>query len=645
MRRSVGLLLAGLALGVLGHGEASAHAILRLAEPMAGATLGDTPRALRLSFSEKPEASLSIVRVVDTDGAAYQVGQPEPVSGDPLSLVTRIRPLGRGVYTVSWRVVSSFDGHATSGAYAFGVRVSPAVAVAAAAQPAASRFEMLARGILLLGLVVLLGAAAAEVAQFGDPSDLTLAAGGWVLACGGLILLASAQWRGSGASLGDVLATPFGRALIRRAIALGIAGCALLAARWTQARTRRGVMAVALLAVAALIAVHVSAGHAAASRLLPSASIAVQWAHFAAAGIWVGGLAALLWGVRGTPSAAKEGRVRRFSSIAAVLLLVVAVTGVVRALEGVPSWSELASTSYGRGVSAKIALLIIIAAFGALNRWRSVPAAAISLRPLRRTAAGELAFAAAALGTAAILGSLPPPSGGAAEPPRLVASGIDFGTTVRVSLTAPSDQPGPNSFVVHAVDYDSKIPLRPRRVSLRFAPLDDPDIAPSLLPLVPAPGDAYVGSGANLAFDGRWRVTVEIETGRDSVAVPLDVEVRNASRSPSIERIPGQAASYTIQVPGGSFLRISPDPGRAGRNRITVTCFGLFGEERPVERMIVTVTASDGSTRQLSARRSSEGAFVAEAELRKGRSTIAAIARAIDGARLRAAVDLDVPGR
>ena len=44
--------------------------------------------------------------------------------------------------------------------------------------------------------------------------------------------------------------------------------------------------------------------------------------------------------------------------------------------------------------------------------------------------------------------------------------------------------------------------------------------------LTPGREDSYVGSGANLAFDGRWRVNVLIERAGDSVEVPLEVETR-----------------------------------------------------------------------------------------------------------------------
>jgi len=647
LRRGIAVLGLVTVLGGLGQGDVWAHAGLRYSDPVAGATLGDTPTVVKLSFWEKPEPSLSAVTVLDTGGAAYQIGRPERVAGEPLSLAVRVRPLDRGVYIVSWRILSAVDAHTTAGAFAFGVRVTPTgTAAAAASYPAASWLEMLARFTLIVGLVALLGAAAAAVAQFGGTGDLMLGACGWVLAIAGLILLAEAQRRNAAASFADLLRTSVGRALIGRAAAIGAAGGALLVARGARPRIRRAAMQGAALAALLAMVAHVAAGHAAARRFMPAATVGIQWAHFAAVGVWLGGLAALLLGVRGAPSPTKAAAVRSFSRIAAAGLFVVAATGVARTLQEVSSWSGLLSSGYGRAVMGKTALLVAIAVFGAFNRWRSVPAAATSLRPLRWTASGELALAAGALATAAALGALPPPSSGElAEPSVIDVSGADFGTTIRALLTTASDQPGPNRFVVHVVDYDLKTPVRARRVTLGFTPLDDPDVVSTSLPLAPGPGDSYVGSGANLAFDGRWRVTVLVERAGDSVEVPLEVETRSVGQFVSIERVPGQAPKYMVQVTGGEHVRISPDPERAGPSRLFVTCYDVFLEERDIEEIVVTAAAGDGPTRQRPVRRLDRGRFVADVELEAGRNRIAAIARAIDGTRLRAAVDLDVPAR
>lgn len=644
-RRRAVLALAAI-LGGLGPGEAWAHAGLRFSTPAPGAALGAAPKVVQLTFWEKPEASLSDVRVLDTGGTAYQIGRPEAVAGAPMALAVHVRRLERGVYTVSWRTLSSVDGHVTAGAFAFGVGVKPTGVAGGVlpAYPAASPFEMGARWILIVGLVVLLGAAAAAVARFGGASDLKLGAGGWLLAAAGLVLLAVAQRRNAGASFAALLPTAIGRAILGRAIAIAAAGGALLVARSPQPRLRRLAMAVAAAFSMAAMAVHAAAGHAGAAGRLPVATVGAQWAHFAAVGIWLGGLAALLLGVRGAPSADKAAAVHRFSRIAGAGLLVVAVSGVWRTVGELSSWRELISTGYGRAVAIKIVLIAAIAACGAFNRWRSVPAAGSTLRPLRRIGSGELALAAGALAAAAVLGALPPPASGFAAPTELDVSGADFGTTVRVRLTTASDQAGPNRFVARVSDYDSKTPVRAKRVSLRFTPLDDPGVGPTSLPLDPAPDDSWEGSGANVAFDGRWRVTVVIERAGDSVEVPLELETRTAPQFVSVERVPGRATNYTVEVGTEGYVRFSPDPERVGPSKVTVTCFDVIGDERRIEQVVVTA-AGRGPLRQQTWRRLSQGQFVADVELQPGRNTIGAVARALDGSRMRASVEIDVPGR
>ncbi|MEA2419579.1 MAG: CopC domain, partial [Thermoleophilaceae bacterium] len=48
--------------------NAFAHAGMTRSDPAAGAALGASPAAVRLTFSERPQASLSRVRVFDSRG-------------------------------------------------------------------------------------------------------------------------------------------------------------------------------------------------------------------------------------------------------------------------------------------------------------------------------------------------------------------------------------------------------------------------------------------------------------------------------------------------------------------------------------------------------------------------------------------------
>jgi copper transport protein len=642
-RRSIGRVLLVAALSGFSGQDAWAHAGPRQTDPVDGAMLGDSPSEIRLSFSEKPEASLSIIRVLDANGAAYQTRRPEYAAGDPLSLSVPVRPLDRGVYIVSWRIVSAVDGHATTGAYAFGVRVAPSGAAPAAPDDLpASLLEMVARWMLLAGLVALLGASVAGLARFGGDRELGFGACGWLLAMLGAMVLAGAQRRNAAVSFGGLMNTSVGKALLWRAAAIGCAGAALAFARSGRPRVREIAMTAAALATTAAMWAHVTAGHAAAGGTWPRAvAIGAQWVHFVAAGVWFGGLAALLLGITGAPSAEKAGATRRFSTIAGWCLLAVAGTGAVRAVGELSAWIDLIDTTYGRTVTVKIAVIAAVAAIGAFNRWRGVPAARLNLRPLRRAGSWELALAVVALTATSALGALPPPAS-LVSSPGLDASGADFGTTVRVHLTAPSDQPGPNRFVVSAVDYDSKMAMRPRRITLTFAPLDDPDVAPTSLALAPGPGDSYVAAGANLAFEGRWRITALIERAGDSVEVPLDVETRSGPQFVSVLRVPDRPPEYTIEVKGKGRVRLALHPERAGRSEVYITCFDGIFEDLPIDAVVLTAASRNGPTRQLLVRRLDRSRFVADIDLASGSNRIAVTARTADGSRLRAALDVPI---
>jgi copper transport protein len=638
-------LLAALLAIVLAPASAGAHAGLTASDPAAGADLGASPTVVRLTFSEQPEASLSQVRLLGADGSEIGAAPASVPADDPLTLELPVGRLAKGLYTVDYDVVSAVDGHATGGSYTFGVRTAPGPSAAAAESDATgvSALEVTARWMLIAGLVILLGALVAALAGFGgSPApNLKLAGAGWLAATVGVLLLAEAQRRTTDSSLGDLLGTPVGSALLWRAGALAVAGASLLLAR---RRPRAATPALGLAAFASLVAViaHVDAGHAAAGGFPRGLAVTLQVVHFAAVAVWFGGLAALLVGLRGESSAAKAASVRRFSAVALVALLLVLATGIARAVDELSSWGQLLDTGYGRAVLAKLALIGLIALVAARNRRRSVPASETGLGPLRRTSRVELVLAAAALAVAALLGTLAPPLSGPLGPAGLAASGSDYGTSVRVSLTAPSDQPGPNHFVAEVDDYDSGAPIADADVSLRFEPLDDPGIAPTTLPLRSRGEGTYAGSGGNLAFDGRWQATVTVQRGLESVEVPLTLELPIPDQFVSVAAPPGVPPEYTMQVDSG-YIRLSADPGTAGDNKVKITVFTVFEAVARIEQIVLTAGPAGEPPRAWPLNRIGKGTFETELPLAEGTNELTVTARANDGVRLRGRFELDVP--
>lgn len=132
--------------------------------------------------------------------------------------------------------------------------------------------------------------------------------------------------------------------------------------------------------------------------------------HLVGASLWAGGLFALLAHAR-RKGAYTDVAARRFSAVATVCFVVVAISGVINSLVRV-SLSDLLSTTYGRLIVAKIVALILLGVFGWLQRRRALPDLAAdphSPRTLIRFAGGEIIIFAATFGLAVGLGRTPPP--------------------------------------------------------------------------------------------------------------------------------------------------------------------------------------------------------------------------------------------
>jgi copper transport protein len=108
------------AAAVLAWAEAvSAHAVLVRSTPPSGASVPQAPSAVVLEFSEPVTPALSTATVTDTSGAV--VSTSSSLSADRRTLSVSLRPLPPGVYAVRWRVLSTADGHATTGFVLFAV--------------------------------------------------------------------------------------------------------------------------------------------------------------------------------------------------------------------------------------------------------------------------------------------------------------------------------------------------------------------------------------------------------------------------------------------------------------------------------------------------------------------------------------------
>jgi uncharacterized membrane protein len=372
-----------------------------------------------------------------------------------------------------------------------------------------------------------------------------------------------------------------------------------------------------------------------------------------AAGLWIGGLAALLLQVRGATVDQEAGAeralaVRRFSRWAGYALAAVAVTGIVRAIDEIGTLDALLGTDFGRIVILKSVLLGILALLGATNRFVNVPQAARRLASLRRVGSAEVAVGTGVLLATGLLVNLVPPSTVASAPGQpppapVLATGSDFGTTVRFRLAVEPGEAGFNRFTAAITDYDTGAPVAAEGVVLRFALASASGVGPSTLALPGAVASgSYAASGANLSLDGVWRVVAVVTTGGGAVEVPLVLTTRVPSQPVDVVATPGAPTISTVHLDGNRTVQVYLDPGRAGANELHATFFDAAGSELPVQTATMALTRSDGTGLVLNPRQLEPGHFVAEVTADAGAVGVDVVGPAPGGAQLHAHLDMTV---
>lgn len=405
---------------------AAAHAWLQTATPGSGATVQTGPGEVRLTFGEAVVPQYARVAVVGPGGE--NLAGAAHVAGDVVTV--RLRRTPRGSYTVRWRMVASDDGHASEGVYSFGVQTAAAAPAPAHGVGVAAAPEILAwlqfAGIVLAGGMLVFRAL---VTRDGEGQDARAAM--WVAAVGAVIglhagllafLVGAYPIVGGGGLSSFVHAaiepirvnTHLGQAWTLTTFAwLGV--LALIVAAWTTPRRREPLLAGAgVLALA--IAFGLSwASHAAARGTL---TLLADYAHLAAAALWVGGLVAIVIlvgsGRRLSGSARDElarTSILRFSRLVLPTVVLVAVAGVVLMVRDLRVPSQLLTSGYGVTLVVKSAVVLAALALGAYHRRVVVTrlTAGAPVATMRRTLALELGLLVAVLGLAAILSQTAPP--------------------------------------------------------------------------------------------------------------------------------------------------------------------------------------------------------------------------------------------
>lgn len=427
-----------------------AHARLLRSEPAAGAWLTESPRSLRLIFSERPVAELTRIWLTSMSGDRFLLSTPQRDAADPRALDFALAlPLGAGSWRVDWSTASR-DGHVIKGTFNFTVAQSAPQAVAIvqpdsstsgaapvdSASPLAlsGTFGALAtRWLAFLALFAVIGVV---VFRFGvlrrigadedaDPflhiASTNAASLGIVAAIALLVSALIRLFRESG-DMPDVpmatmlLSTLWGWSWLVQCFASLAAAAAFRGIHKTTGRPRRNAWSVALAAALLLSITPAFAGHSVSGEL-SLIVVPADVLHVLAGSAWLGTLAVIV--IVGISAALKTPEERRpgervaalinvFSPLALVCGGTVLATGTVSSLVHVRPLEALWTTPYGVTLIVKLLFVALLFGAGAWNWKRLKPRLTgdNAVVPLRSMASLELVLATVVLGITAVLVAL-----------------------------------------------------------------------------------------------------------------------------------------------------------------------------------------------------------------------------------------------
>jgi copper transport protein len=403
--------------------SAFGHASLRSTTPPFGHELRASPGRIVLHFDQRVTVLPGAIKVLSATGR--ELAGPTTVNGQDVG--APVGKLPAGGYTVRWQAISS-DSHVVSGVWTFGVRVpAPAVGDAYGAGGPTTT-EHIVRWLWFLGMAVAIGALGLRLICLRG-LDVPLKLQRRLAVVAGLGVIAAIQagiaafslrsedalqvplskfWYGD---LSPIGATPFGHAFV--AMTLGFA--AVLALVFLSWLTDRLVFQVPAFLLAVGFAGGLSlSGHDAVDPGSSWLSELADWVHLAAASLWIGGLATLVFVVWFAAPEIRRQAFVNFSRLATVLIALVLGAGTYLAFVRLPHLHDLWTQRYGVVLLVKIGLVCLALAWGAFHHFVVRPRLAVAdggfLTRVGRSLAGESLVGVAVLLVAAILVDSRPPT-------------------------------------------------------------------------------------------------------------------------------------------------------------------------------------------------------------------------------------------
>jgi copper transport protein len=520
----------------------SAHAYIFKSVPSENEILGQPPPMVSIQFDETIQPSFNSIKVFDSNGKQVDQknGRIDPNNASIIETDMNGN-LSNGTYSIQWKVVSG-DGHPVEGVIPFQIGKGNKQASPLIVQKSKGYIphgdliiirwlQYLSNacfvGILFFYLFVLPKELVQDIRVKTIYSKLIIYS--FTTLCFSIVLGLPLQATiESGLSWGKVLNTQvlgelltnsvFGKTWITQIIMMLILWFLTFLLCYKPFNKQIWVWISLTLGIG-MLRTKTFTGHAASSEN-GALSIGMDLFHLLSASIWIGSLIALIalipLGRKAETKKVFMETIRRFSKWGIIIVLVLSVTGVYSSLLYIPNFRSLLITDYGRALSGKVLLLLIMVVFAAVN---FIKGRRSSEKGLAGTMWGELITGIIVLVLSVILTNLP--TAMASPGPVKDTNKVGHGNTI--TFEATPNVIGNNTFVVSLKDRNGHLIKNIDQVTLTFNSLDMP-MGDDTITLTKGKQGKYESNGMNFNMAGRWKVKVHVLT-QDLETMDTDFKV------------------------------------------------------------------------------------------------------------------------
>jgi copper transport protein len=499
---------------------ASAHAYIVKSNPSENEILSTSPDKVSIEFDEMIQASFYSMQVLDMKGNKVSKSNGKINATNAKILETNLKKeLPKGVYSINWRIVSS-DGHPIDGVIPFQIGEgspsktllkSKTIGYVPKLDLIIIRWIQYICGAVFVGLGFFyltvyprekLQNTAIEKRYKGimNISYVFL----WLSILISLPMQTTIEVNVSWLNAFDVsllrdmaMKTLFGKVWIVEVILL-------LLLLLTIKRTKKFFWWTTFVLGACLFLAKAITSHAVSTKDLLVA-IEFDFLHLLSASVWIGSLVAMV--ILLPLKREEEGKIifqqmiRKFFTWGKICVFLLAISGVYLGLKYVPTWHALFNTNYGRVLTIKMVLFIIMLVLAWMNSLKRRQG------EIRKTLWGEVAAGIMVLGIVVILTNLPTAS--SSMGPFKKTNQLE--NKDEVTLKIGPNVIGQNTFEVILKDKSGK-PLKDlEQVSLTFTSRNM-DMGDNTVAIQKTADGKYKIKGMYLNMAGPWQVHVHALT-------------------------------------------------------------------------------------------------------------------------------------